>query len=42
MVTTEMSPDVQELYALWDRLRTGAISESDRQEIDEVFARQLP
>lgn len=33
---------VDELYALWDALREGAISDADRQEIDDIFARQLP
>ncbi len=33
---------VDELYALWDSLRQDAISAADRQEIDDVFARQLP
>jgi hypothetical protein len=41
--TTEFSTDtVEDLYALWDRLRAEAISESDRHEIDDIFARQLP
>ncbi len=41
--TTDFSPEtVEELYALWDRLRAEAISESDRHEIDDIFARQLP
>jgi hypothetical protein len=41
--TTEFSPEtVEDLYALWDRLRAEAISESDRHEIDDIFARQLP
>ncbi len=40
---TEMGPEtVEELRALWDRMRVEAISESDRQEIDDIFARQLP
>jgi hypothetical protein len=40
---TDFSPEtVEELYALWDRLRAEAISANDRQEIDEIFARQLP
>ena len=33
---------VDELYALWDSLRQDAISAADRQEIDDIFARQLP
>ena len=33
---------VDELYALWDSLREHAISAADRQEIDDIFARQLP
>jgi hypothetical protein len=33
---------VDELYALWDSLREGAISAADRQEIDDIFARQMP
>jgi hypothetical protein len=33
---------VDELYQLWDSLREGAISAADRQEIDDIFARQLP
>jgi hypothetical protein len=33
---------VDELYALWDSLREDAISAADRQEIDDIFARQLP
>jgi hypothetical protein len=42
-VTTELSPEtVEELYATWDQLRAEAISESDRHEIDDIFARQLP
>lgn len=41
--TTDLSPEtVEELYALWDQLRAAAISDSDRHEIDDVFARQLP
>ena len=41
--TTNFSPEtVEDLYALWDRLRAEAISESDRHEIDDIFARQLP
>jgi hypothetical protein len=41
--TTNDSPEtVEDLYALWDRLRAEAISESDRHEIDDIFARQLP
>ena len=41
--TSDFAPEtVEELYALWDRLRAEAISESDRQEIDDIFARQLP
>lgn len=40
---TDFSPQtVEELYALWDQLRADAISESDRHEIDDIFARQLP
>jgi hypothetical protein len=40
---TDFTPEtVEELYALWDRLRAEAISDRDRQEIDDVFARQLP
>jgi hypothetical protein len=31
--------ELAEYYALWDRLRAEAISESDRHEIDAVFAR---
>lgn len=31
-----------EQYALWDQLREAAISEADRHEIDDVFARHLP
>ncbi len=33
---------IEELYALWDRLRDEAISDSDRHEIDQIFARHLP
>jgi hypothetical protein len=33
---------VDELYALGDSLREDAISSADRQEIDDIFARQLP
>ncbi len=41
--TTEFSPEmVEDVYALWDRLRAEAISERDRHEIDDIFARQLP
>lgn len=41
--TTDLGPEsVEELYALWDRLRAEAISESDRHEIDDIFARQMP
>jgi hypothetical protein len=40
---TDFSPEtVEDLYALWDQLRAAAISESDRHEIDDIFARQLP
>jgi hypothetical protein len=40
---TDLTPEnVHELLALWDRLRDEAISEADRHEIDEIFARQLP
>lgn len=38
--TTVMSVD--ELSALWDSLREDAISAVNRQEIDDIFARQLP
>jgi hypothetical protein len=37
----EQTMTLDELYALWDRLREEAISESDRHEIDAVFARQV-
>lgn len=33
---------VDELYALWDRLREEATSAAERHEIDAVFARQAP
>jgi len=33
---------VDELSALWDSLREDAISAVNRQEIDDIFARQLP
>jgi hypothetical protein len=40
---TDLTPEtVDELRALWDRLRDEAISDADRHEIDEVFARRLP
>jgi methylphosphotriester-DNA--protein-cysteine methyltransferase len=43
MTTLELSTEsVEELTALWDRLREEAISDSDRHEIDEIFARQMP
>jgi hypothetical protein len=43
MDTMELSTDTeQELRALWDQLREDAISEADRHEIDEIFARQMP
>ena len=43
MTTLELSTEsVEELRALWDRLREEAISDSDRHEIDEIFARQMP
>ncbi len=35
------SEELAEYYALWDRLRGDAISESDRHEIDEIFARAV-
>jgi hypothetical protein len=41
LIDTTVS-SVDELYALWDRLRREAISEADRHEIDDIFARQLP
>jgi hypothetical protein len=34
--------DVADTIALWDRMRAAAISEADRQEIDEIFSRQVP
>lgn len=34
--------DVAGTIALWDQMRAAAISESDRQEIDEIFSRQVP
>jgi hypothetical protein len=41
--STDLTPEtVEELYALWDQMRAEAISDSDRHEIDDVFARQLP
>jgi hypothetical protein len=41
--STDFEPEtVEELYALWDRMRDAAISVRDRQEIDDIFARQLP
>ncbi len=41
--TMELSAEnVAELRALWDRMREEAISDSDRHEIDEIFARQMP
>jgi hypothetical protein len=41
--TTQLAPEtVEDLYLLWDRVRAEAISDSDRHEIDEIFARQLP
>jgi hypothetical protein len=41
--STELEPEtVEELYTLWDRMRDAAISDRDRQEIDDIFARQLP
>ena len=33
---------LEELRALWDRMRQEAISDADRHEIDEIFARQMP
>jgi hypothetical protein len=40
---TDWSPETAEqLRELWDRLRDEAISESDRNEIDEIFARAMP
>jgi hypothetical protein len=43
MTTLELSAEsVEELRALWDRLREEAISDADRHEIDEIFARQMP
>jgi len=43
MPSTEFEPEtVEELYTLWDRMRDAAISDRDRQEIDDIFARQLP
>lgn len=41
--STDLTPEtVEELYTLWDQMRAEAISDSDRHEIDDVFARQLP
>ena len=43
MDTLELSTDtVQQLRALWDQMRDAAISDADRHEIDEIFARQMP
>jgi len=43
MDTMELSTDtVQEIRALWDQMREDAISPTDRHEIDEIFARQMP
>ncbi len=43
MTTLELSTEsVEELRALWDRMRQEAISDADRHEIDEIFARQMP
>ena len=37
-----LSPEeLADYYALWDRLRLDAISESDRHEIDEIFSRAV-
>ena len=33
--------ELDEYYAYWDRLRAEAISESDRQEIDAIFGREV-
>ena len=33
--------ELDEYYAFWDRLRGEAISERDRQEIDEIFGREV-
>ncbi len=38
-----LTPDtIDELRALWDQMRSDAISEADRHEIDEIFSRQMP
>ena len=43
MTTTDSAPEsVEELLALWDRLRDEAVSSSDRQEIDAIFSRYVP
>ena len=43
MTTLELSAEsVEELRALWDRVRQEAISDAYRHEIDEIFARQMP
>lgn len=39
---TSTTPSAEETRRLWDQLRAGAISASDREEIDAVFARQMP
>jgi hypothetical protein len=33
---------IAELRAMWDQLRSDAISDADRHEIDEIFSRQMP
>ena len=41
--TTDSAPEsVEELLALWDRLRDEAVSSSERQEIDAIFSRYIP
>jgi len=37
----EQTMTLDELYAMWDRLREEAISEADRHEIDAIFSRQV-
>jgi hypothetical protein len=41
MPETDARQNVDELYALWDRLRDEAISEADRNEIDAIFSRHV-
>lgn len=39
---TTRRPSYDETRVLWDELRTAATTESEREEIDAIFSRQMP